>query len=295
VRSIFILAALATTLAARAPAPLVVTARARSIQPGEVVMLTIASTGAVGSVRVHGLNRDYLPFPVDSGTWNVLVGIDLGVTPGTYPILIEAGEGPAPTRATHRLVVKPRKFPTRTLKVDEAFVTPPAEVLERIEREARALTELWKAPPSAKAWAGPFVRPVPEAANSAFGTRSIFNGQPRDPHSGADFRSPAGTPVKAPNAGRVVLASARYFSGNTVVLDHGLSVFSLFAHLSEISVSEGSVVKPGDVVGRVGATGRVTGPHLHWSVRANGARVDPLSLLWVLGSTPNSKVRRAFG
>ena len=114
------------------------------------------------------------------------------------------------------------------------------------------------------------------------GSRTILNGQPRSPHSGADFNSPAGTPIKAPNAGRVVLAGDRYFTGNTVMIDHGLTMFSLFAHLSEIDVHAGDSVKAGDVVGKVGSTGRVTGPHLHWSVRLNGARVDPLSLLAAL-------------
>jgi murein DD-endopeptidase MepM/ murein hydrolase activator NlpD len=106
---------------------------------------------------------------------------------------------------------------------------------------------------------------------------------PRSPHSGADFVSPEGTPIRAPNAGTIVLARDLYFSGNTVVIDHGLGLFSLVAHLSAMEVKEGETVDAGAIVGRVGATGRVTGPHLHWAVRANGARVDPLSLLAVLG------------
>ena len=128
------------------------------------------------------------------------------------------------------------------------------------------------------------MRPVPDEANSSFGTRSIYNGEARSPHGGTDFLSPTGRPIKAPNAGRVVLAGQLYFTGGTVVIDHGLGVFSLFAHLSAVGVSEGDVVKTGDVVGEVGATGRVTGPHLHWTARVGGARVDPLSLLAVMGS-----------
>jgi len=124
---------------------------------------------------------------------------------------------------------------------------------------------------------------VPDQANSIFGTRSIFNGVRRSPHSGTDFLSPAGTPIQAPNGGRVVLARNLYFTGNTLVIDHGLGLLSLFAHLSAFSVQEGDVVSTGQIVGNVGATGRVTGPHLHWAVRANGSRVDALSLLAVLG------------
>jgi murein DD-endopeptidase MepM/ murein hydrolase activator NlpD len=101
--------------------------------------------------------------------------------------------------------------------------------------------------------------------------------------------SPAGTPIRAPNAGRVVVARGLYFSGNTVLIDHGLGLFSLLAHLSDFDVQEGDQISPGQIVGRVGATGRVTGPHLHWAVRANGARVDPLSLLDVLGIRQGTK------
>ena len=125
---------------------------------------------------------------------------------------------------------------------------------------------------------------MPQEANSAFGTRSIFNGQARSPHGGADFPSPAKTPVHSPNRGRVVLAKDLYYTGGTVVVDHGLGLVSLFAHLSRIDVSEGDLVAHGQVVGLVGATGRVTGAHLHWTLRLGGARVDPLSLLAVLGN-----------
>ena len=128
------------------------------------------------------------------------------------------------------------------------------------------------------------MRPVPDVANSAFGTHSVFNGKPTSQHTGADFLSPSGRPVEAPNAGRVVIAGPRYFSGNTVVIDHGQGLFSVLAHLSEIDVAVGDSVAAGRVVGKVGATGRVTGPHLHWAVRLNGARVDPLSLLDVVGA-----------
>jgi murein DD-endopeptidase MepM/ murein hydrolase activator NlpD len=114
----------------------------------------------------------------------------------------------------------------------------------------------------------------------------VFNGEARSPHGGTDFLSPAGTPVRAPNAGRVVAARELYFAGQTVMIDHGAGVFSQLAHLSRIDVQEGESVRPGQVVGQVGATGRVTGAHLHWAVRVAGARVDGLSLLALLGAVP---------
>ena len=257
-----------------------VTASARSIQPGEVVVLTIRTAKPADSIAVRAFKAEPKPYAVTANTWRVLVGIDLGVKPGQYEVQIETQ--PDAHKTSYQLAVKPRRFPTRTLTVDPAFVTPPPEAAERIEREAKELNDVWSSPAPEKLWQGAFVRPVPQPANSAFGSRSVFNGEPRSQHSGADFRSPAGTPIKAPNSGRVVIAGSRYFSGDTVVIDHGEGLFSLFAHLSVTNVKQGESVKKGDVIGEVGATGRVTGPHLHWAVRLNGARVDPLSLLTVL-------------
>jgi murein DD-endopeptidase MepM/ murein hydrolase activator NlpD len=268
------------------PGPLTITAKARSIRPGELVVLTVGGRKDVTDVHARGFNHELPAFQVDSRTWRVLVGIDLETPPRTYPVEIVANEQAAAIRATHPLVVVARQFRTRRLTVDPAFVNPPPETLERIQRESAQLNDLWSHSSGSRLWAGPFMRPVPDEANSAFGTRSILNGEPRSPHGGADFNSPSGTPIKAPNAGRVVLAGDLYYTGNTVILDHGLTLFSLFAHLSEINVKGGDTVAAGDVVGKVGATGRVTGPHLHWTVRINGARIDPLSLLAVMSETP---------
>lgn len=287
-RVVIVLALAALSRATQAPRPtphISVSPESRSARPGDIVVLTITTLSPDAVPRVRAFNRTLLPFAVDARRWRVLVGIDLETAPGPHFVETETGAPPDIERATYRLVVTPRTFRTRTLTVDEAFVNPPASAQERIARETAELNALWAASSPAKLWAGPFLRPVEDPANSAFGTRSILNGQPRSPHSGADFNSAIGTPIKAPNAGRVVLAGDRYFTGNTVMVDHGLTLFSLFAHLSEMAVHEGDTVKAGEVIGKVGATGRVTGPHLHWSVRVNGARVDPLSLLSVLGET----------
>jgi murein DD-endopeptidase MepM/ murein hydrolase activator NlpD len=266
---------------AKPRAALTVTTQARALRPGEVVLLTVEANRDISSVRVHAFDRDFVGFPLKPRMWRVLVGIDLETTPQTYGANVFAFDDPIATRVP--LPVVAGKFRTRKLTVDEAFVNPPPEAMERIARETAELNDLWAHSASTRLWSGPFVRPVLDPANSAFGTRSILNGQPRSPHSGADFNSATGTPIKSPNAGRVVLAGDRYYTGNTVMIDHGLALFSLFAHLSEIQVKVGDTIAVGDVIGKVGATGRVTGPHLHWSVRLNGARVDPLSLLAVLG------------
>ena len=261
----------------------IVSAQSRGQQPGELVQFTIVAPAA-DAVRLAVFNHEIASYRLDAEHWRALVGIDLDTPPGSYRVDIDATAGGAVLEhATYDLVVRSKQFTTRQLQVDPAFVNPPATVEERIVNEAKELARIWTASAAERYWSQPFTRPVPGAANSQFGTRSVFNGVPRAPHGGGDFLSGAGTPVLAPNAGRIVLARDLYFSGNTVVIDHGLGMFSLLAHLSETDVHDGDLVKNGQVIGKVGATGRVTGPHLHWAVRANGARIDPLSVLALLG------------
>jgi murein DD-endopeptidase MepM/ murein hydrolase activator NlpD len=162
-------------------------------------------------------------------------------------------------------------------------VNPSPGDLARIEGEARFIAEQIDRVTPERFWKT-FVRPVPDPANSRFGTRSVFNGERRRPHSGTDFLSAAGTAVKAPADGMIVAAREFFFTGNTVMIDHGSGVVSMLAHLSRLDVREADHVTAGQIVGLVGATGRVTGPHLHWALSVDGARVDPLSAVALLGS-----------
>ena len=269
--------------AARPDEGLRFTRHARAIQPGELVVVTIIAPAGIDTVEASIFGRELRPFRVDDRTWRTLVGIDLDTRPGSYPLVARAHRAGFVVAQAHTLTVTPKRFATRRLTVDDRYVEPPAEVIARIQEETALLAALWEASVPERLWTGAFARPVPDPANSVFGSRSVFNGQPRSPHAGADFRSGAGTAVRAPNAGRVVLARDLYFSGHTVVIDHGLGLLSLFAHLSRIDVVVDAPVAAGQVIGLVGATGRVTGAHLHWAVRLNGARVDPLSLLALLG------------
>jgi murein DD-endopeptidase MepM/ murein hydrolase activator NlpD len=272
----------------RAQAKVSVKTSARALQPGEIVLLTMVTPAPVDNLEVRAFNRTVTPLRTGPNEWQAVVGIDLATTPGRYGISIHMGPLER-DRFTHRVTIAPKSFRTRTLKVDPSFVNPPAAAEARIVADAERLRRLWTSSADSPLWSGPFIPPVADPANSAFGTRSIYNGQPRSPHSGADFSSAAGTPVKSPNAGRIVLADDLYFTGNTVVIDHGAGLFSLFAHLRSMSVRESDLVTTGAVIGEVGATGRVTGAHLHWAVRANDARVDPLSLLAVLGESRRAK------
>lgn len=265
------------------PSPLTVAVKSRALSPGELAVLTVDSLAPVSAVRVTAFGRSVDAFAVGARTWRAVIGIDLDVPPGEHSVLVVATGGNLRYELSSPITVQVKAFPTRQLTVAPRYVDPPAQDIPRIQQEAQLLERLWLSSPSFL-WSDTFQPPVREAANSAFGSRSVFNGQERNPHGGADFPSPDGTPVRAPGAGRVVFAGDMYFTGGTVVVDHGAGIVSLFAHLSVISVKPDGFVEQGDRVGLVGATGRVTGPHLHWTVRAHGARVDPLSLLAVLGS-----------
>lgn len=258
--------------------------RARSLQPGEVVVLTVESGRPLRELRATAFGRSFACFKTaDPLKWSGLIGIDLDTKPGPYVVKVTGldAEG-KPVTADYSVTVAPKAFATRKLTVDEKFVSPPPDALVRIQKESERVRAIIDAVSPERFWSGPFARPVPGQPISEFGKRSVYNGQPRSPHAGTDFGGATGTPVKAPNAGKVVLAASLYYSGNTVILDHGQGLYSYFGHLSAIAVGEGDAVASGEVVGKVGATGLVTGPHLHWSVRLAGARVDPLSLIDVL-------------
>ena len=257
--------------------PLAIAAAAGPLTPGEVVLLKIGAP--LDSLEIRAFGRSFPAFRAD-GAWNALVGVDLGTKPGTHTLRLE-GTLPGGEKITgsDTLTVRGKSFPTRHLKVEPKYVTPPPDVLARIERESAEVEAVFGALSPARHWSGPFDQPVPGAVISEFGKRTVYNGQPRKPHTGVDLRGASGTPVGAPNAGRVALARDLYYSGLTVILDHGLGACSYLAHLSEMSVKVGDVVQKGDIVGKVGATGRVTGPHLHWTVTLSGARVDPMSLV----------------
>jgi murein DD-endopeptidase MepM/ murein hydrolase activator NlpD len=258
---------------------------AREMQPGEVVRMEVSCACGTSAPHATAFGLDVpLTLSSDGVRWVGLVGIDVDVVPGVYPVVVDVPHQPALRRETP-LRVQPKQFSTRTLRVAPEFVDPPAGIVERILREASLLDRLFKTI-TAQVWGRSFALPVRSRPTRNFGSRSVFNGEARNPHAGIDFPSPSGTVVTAPAAGTVVLASDLFFTGNTVVMDHGAGLYSLYAHLSSIAVATDDVVDRGSRLGQVGATGRVTGPHLHWGVRLNGARVDPLSLIVAMEERP---------
>lgn len=248
-----------------------------SVHPGDVVRVDVGGASDTDRMTASLLNKE-LSFDFDQqrSVWSALIGVDLDTKPGTYSLRVTSGG--SDHSITQPLSVIAKQFPVRRLRVAPDFVDPPAETLDQIARDNKKIAEAY-ARRSPKRWRGAFLLPVDGQPTSNFGTRSYYNGQRRAPHTGIDFVGEPGTPVRASNHGGVILAEPLYFTGNTVIVDYGSGLLSLFAHLSEFRVAQGDTVSPETIVGLIGATGRVTGPHLHWSVRLAGARVDPLSLV----------------
>ena len=263
--------------------PLPSIAAIEALLPGGIAPLVIMVPAGTSAVTATAFGDTIHLASVSPQRWDGLLGVDLDQKPGTYEVSVSiTGAGGARATARAPFVVKPRHYMTRKLTVGGQFVDPSPAELARIKEES-ARTAVIYAGVSERRWDGPFAAPVQGQATGNFGSRSVFNGQPRAPHAGIDYRGAVGTPVLAPGPGRVALAENLFFTGNTVILDHGLGLFSMYAHLSRIEVAVGQNVTGGAPLGLVGATGRVTGPHLHWAMRLGRARIDPALALQVLG------------
>jgi murein DD-endopeptidase MepM/ murein hydrolase activator NlpD len=257
--------------------------RARAVAPGEVVLVDLRTKAALQDVQALWLKQTLRFYQIETGWWQGLAPVDVAAGAGRQILAVRArtADGRALERA-YPIVIAARTFPARRLTVAPKFVDPPSDELPRIEAERKAVEAIFASPTRERFWNGPFAVPVPGASTSSFGRRTILNGVPRGQHTGTDFQAASGTPVVAPNRGRVALAADHYFPGRTIIIDHGLGLYSYLAHLSEFAVKEGALVERGQRIALSGATGRVTGPHLHWTMRLGTARVDPLSLVAVL-------------
>lgn len=251
---------------------------------GQAVRLEVPDEPRLEAAEVRWNGR-IVPLVKRGSSWNMVLGVDLDASPGpSYAeITLEYADGHRESR-TETVVVKRRDYPTTRLSVEPKYVELSRADQARVERENEEIESIYAEVTPKPYWSEPFAAPLPGIDSGRnFGHRRIFNGQPRAPHSGADLRAATGTPVHASNSGRVVLAKNLFFSGNAVFIDHGLGVYSVYLHLSSMRVRPGDRVERGQVIGLSGATGRVTGPHLHWGVRVLGARVDPFSLLGLGG------------
>jgi len=213
-----------------------------------------------------------------------ILGVDLERAPGTYPLHLHLQTaGGKLTSCTLQIPIRAGKFATERLQVGKEFVEPSPEQIQRANEERDKLRAIFDQVTPEKLWDGDFRVPLDGVTTGGnFGKRRVLNGQPGSPHSGVDFPALTGTPVHSAQSGRVALAQELFFSGNTVVVDHGLGIYTFYGHLSEIDVKAGDALQYGQVLGKVGATGRVTGPHLHWGLTVERARVNPLQLVKLL-------------
>lgn len=236
--------------------------------PGGVAVVPLG-TASQAPQATYGDQR-VMVIQDSDGQWIAVVGIPLGTAPGRQSLLVQGG-----TAATFQ--VRAKEYAAQHIKLkNRRQVSPDPEDLKRIKRELDLQLAAYRTYRDGVVPSNVMLdRPVDGRLSSPFGLRRFFNGEERNPHSGLDFAVPSGTPVKAPAAGRVVLVGDYFFNGKTVFVDHGQGFISMFCHLSAIDVKPGDEVARGAVVGKVGATGRATGPHLHWNISLNAVRVDP--------------------
>lgn len=229
-----------------------------------------------GPVRLKALGREWPVKRGPDGAIRAWIGVDLAQRPGRYPLVWTIANG---KHRTDHLTVSKGSFRISRITVANKMAEFDAATLARIHSDQHALMRTYSMPVKATPDIQMMAWPVTGVISTPFGARRYVNGEPRSPHSGIDIAVPTGTPVHAPLAGRVLLVSKMYLDGTTVVLGHGNGLVSLYCHLSHTDVKKGDWVKTGDVIGESGMSGRATGPHLHWGVRFEKARVDPASLL----------------
>jgi murein DD-endopeptidase MepM/ murein hydrolase activator NlpD len=263
---------------------------AQTVAPGDVTVTpSLVIVGAPEVVRVHAaqatavegewLGRKIDFFSGGGGEWVALAGVDVQAPegPSTLHLRIKLRNGWSEVNT--EVEVHAAHYRTGTLMVAPKFVEPGQAEMREIEAEIKLKREVFAHSAPEPLWHGDFQAPVRTAPTDSFGTRRMFNGKLASIHKGADFHAAVGTPVRASNSGVVVLARRLYFEGNCVVVDHGLGLYTESMHFSRIDVHEGEHVRKGQLLGLSGATGRVTGPHLHWAVRWQGAYLDPVKLL----------------
>jgi len=268
----------------------------KNCAPGVVLKVSagVAAQGSLLLAEITGLDdrqkvkaewdgRDVPLWPESqpARTLHAMIGVDLEKSPGSYQWKISwtAADGSSAACGVP-ITVRTGKFATERLTVEKQYVQPDPEQQKRAEEDQKKMRAIYDTVTPEVLWKGKFRLPLKgEIAGKNFGRRRVLNGEARSPHAGIDFPAAAGTPVYAAQAGRVALAEDLYYSGNTVVIDHGFGIYTLYAHLSEIAVHSGDTVAALAEIGKVGATGRVTGPHLHWGLTIDHARVNGLQIV----------------
>ncbi|WAF75912.1 peptidoglycan DD-metalloendopeptidase family protein [Aeromonas dhakensis] len=241
--------------------------------PGGVAVVPLGSEAQAPTARYQ--DKPVLVVREEGKRWIAIVGIPLKSQPGPHQLQVSDGR-------TLGFTVGSKHYREQHIKLKNGRqVNPLAEDMARINRELAEQTRAYQTFSPTQPSNLLFDKPVDGPLSSPFGLRRFFNGEERNPHSGLDFAVGAGTPIKSPAAGKVILIGNYFFNGNTVFVDHGQGLISMFCHMSKVDVKLGQSLPRGGIVGRVGATGRATGPHMHWNVSLNDARVDPAIFIGV--------------
>jgi murein DD-endopeptidase MepM/ murein hydrolase activator NlpD len=207
----------------------------------------------------------------DDESWIAVIGIPLSAPPSPQQVIVHSGDG----RQQVQFSIVDKQYASQSLNVAPGQVNLSKADLERVNRDKQVIEHAMSRWTDEQPEALRMPQPIPGVRSSSFGMRRIFNGESRNPHMGMDIAAPIGTPVRAPLAGTVIDTGNYFFNGNTVFVDHGRGMISMYCHLSAINVQPGEHVAAGTTLGKVGMTGRVTGPHLHWGLSLNRAWVDP--------------------
>jgi murein DD-endopeptidase MepM/ murein hydrolase activator NlpD len=250
---------------------------------GQVLVVKVKGEERATEVKGTFLNR-IIPFfrefrPEEPPGYIGLLGIDMQDDPGTYELTVEVKQGEQAKHLSFNVLVTKEKFAVEHLTLPKEKVDLDEKAVARWKVEQQEVQQALVENSRLKLWHSNFVEPVNGKRTGIFGSVRIMNGKPRNPHNGEDIGAPMGTEVAASNDGVVRLTVDHVFSGKGVFVDHGLGFYTMYFHLSEVLVKDGDLIRAGQIIGKVGATGRATGPHLHWGVKLNGARVNPYSLL----------------
>jgi hypothetical protein len=245
---------------------------------GQVLWIEIPVANIETKVSGTFLKRNILFFPASETSFAGILGIDMEDPPGLQELNVHVRTDTGTEHFSYFILVMKEEYPVQHLTLPKEKVDLDPKTLQRVQQEQKEMAEAFLHVSAVPLWDGPFLEPVNGKITGVFGSRRIINGQPRRPHSGEDIAAPLGTPVQATNKGTVVKTMNHFFSGKGVILDHGMGLFSMYFHLSEIDVQSGQAVQKGEALGKVGASGRATGPHLHWGFRVNGSRINPYAL-----------------
>jgi murein DD-endopeptidase MepM/ murein hydrolase activator NlpD len=257
-----------------------ITSQHRDLIPGEVIKISLEYPAFSSAWAYFQGQRYDFGRGRDAVSYFIVIGISLDLEPGIYDLSIHVEQADGSVRDYFiKLPVSKGKYPIRKISIDEKYIFPPPEARKRIDEELQLLHTVYSAFTPEWLGRGRFIVPSGGSVKKNFGERRVFNEIRHSRHRGVDIGSGYGKPVWASNAGKVVLTRNLYYAGNAVIIDHGMGIFSVYCHLSGTVVKEGTMVDKGDLIGRIGATGRVTGPHLHWGLKVSDQFVNPLTLL----------------